>query len=166
VSPLLVLGRVVGAHGVRGWLKIHSFTDPPEALLDYQPWVLRAANGLSSRCTVREAEFDGQRIRVALQGIDDRNAAELLRGQEIAVARGALPPVKDKEYYQQDLLGFEVCNLEGVRLGQLSHFVDGTSQPTMAVTGEHERWVPAMPPYLRRVDLVARQVVVDWPAAD
>ena len=168
-APRVVLGRVVAAHGIRGWLRVMSFTEPPEALLDYRHWLLTRADGSEQPCELRDAEFDGRHVRVALAGIVDRNAAELLRGCEVSVPRAELPAPAAQEYYQQDLLGFEVCNLEGVRLGVLSHFVGGTAQPLMAVRAggdadAREVWIPAVPRHLRRVELAARRLVVDWPS--
>jgi 16S rRNA processing protein RimM len=160
----VVLGRVVAAHGIRGWLRVMSYTDPPDALLDYQRWLLTRADGTETPYELRDAEFDGRHMRVALAGVDDRNAAELLRGCDVAVLRSELPPAAEREYYQQDLLGFEVRNLEGAGLGVLSHFVEGAAQPLMVVQGARELWIPAVPLHLKRVDLAARQVVVDWPA--
>lgn len=161
----VVLGRVSAAHGIRGWLRVASYTEPPEALLDYPRWLLRRADGTEVPYELRDAESGGgPHMRVALTGVDDRNAAELLRGCDIAVPRSELPPANEREYYQQDLLGFEVVNLEGVKMGVLSHFVDGAAQPLMAIKGARELWIPAVPLHLKRVDLAARTVVVDWPS--
>lgn len=163
-GPLVVLGRVAAAHGIRGWLKVASYTEPPDALLEYPRWWLRRPDGSEHAYELEDAQFDGRLLRVALAGVEDRNAAELLRGCDIAVPRSELPPAEDKEYYQQDLLGFEVKNLEGETLGTLSHFVGGAAQPLMAVRGAREVWIPAVPEHLKRVDLAARQLVVDWPS--
>ena len=161
----VVLGRVSAAHGIRGWLRVASYTDPPEALLEYPRWLLTRSDGSETLYEPRDAEFDGgPHMRVALAGVEDRNAAELLRGCDIAVLRSELPATKSREYYQQDLLGFEVVNLEGVNLGVLSHFVDGAAQSLMAIRGARELWIPAVPLHLKRVDLAARRVVVDWPS--
>jgi 16S rRNA processing protein RimM len=158
---MVVLGRVATAHGIKGWLRVVSYTDPTDALLEYPCWRLLSGSG-ETQYRLRNAEVSGRGLRVQLAGIDDRNAAELLRGCEIAVLRSELPPTRKREYYQQDLLGFEVLDLGGRRLGVLSHFIDGAAQPMMAVTGAKEIWVPAVPTHLKRVDLAARTVVVDW----
>ena len=158
-----VLGQVAGAHGIQGWVRVRSFTDPPQALLDYAGWQLRNAAGECRSCELEDASFDGRVLRVALVGVEDRNAAEALRGFEIVVQRAALPPTAEREYYQSDLLGFSVENLAGKVLGTLSHFVDGGAQPLMVVRGAGELWIPATPPYLHRVQLAERRVVVDWP---
>lgn len=161
----VVLGRVSAAHGIRGWLRVASYTDPPEALLEYPRWFLSRPDGPETAYELRDAQIDGgPHMRVALAGVDDRNAAELLRGCDIAVPRSELPPAAEREYYQQDLLGFEVVNLEGANLGVLGHFVDGAAQPLMVVKGARELWIPAVPMHLKRVDLAGRRVVVDWPS--
>jgi 16S rRNA processing protein RimM len=161
-EALLVLGAVTGAHGIQGWLRVRSFTEPPQALLEYPHWQLRSAGGHLTNCELEDASFDGRTLRVALVGIEDRNAAEALRGREIVVPRSAMPPTAEREYYQHDLLGFVVENLDGVRLGTVSHFLDGVAQPMMAVVGERETWIPAVPLHLRRVLLDERRIVVDW----
>jgi 16S rRNA processing protein RimM len=163
-DTLLVLGAITGAHGIQGWLRVRSFTDPPQALLDYPDWQLRGAGGELRSCELEDATFDGRTLRVALVGVGDRNVAETLRGMEIVVPRSAMPPTAEREYYQNDLLGFAVENLDGVQLGTVSHFLEGVAQPMMAVTGERETWIPAVPLHLRRVLLNERRIVVDWPS--
>ena len=159
----MVLGRVAGAHGIRGWLRVMSFTEPEEALLDYSPWQLRSADGNQQAYAVRDAAVAGRVLRVALEGIDDRNAAERLNGCEIVVARSALPAAGEREYYQHDLVGCRVVNTDGAELGELMHFAEGAASPLMVIKGRVERWIPAAPPHLRRVNLAERLVVVDWP---
>jgi 16S rRNA processing protein RimM len=80
----------------------------------------------------------------------------------VGVPRGELPARAAKDFYRADLIGCEVVNLAGVRLGILQHFVEIPAHALMVVRGEREHWVPAVPRHLRRVDLQARQVVVDW----
>jgi len=159
----IVVGRIAAAHGIRGWLRVVSYTEPPEALLGYHGWRLRHADGAETDCEPRDAEWDGRTLRLALQGVEDRNAAERLRGCEILVRRSTLPPPGAREHYQEDLVGCEVRNEAGVVLGTLLQFVETASTAVMVVRGEREYWIPAAPPHLQRVDLELRQVLVDWP---
>lgn len=159
----IVVGRIAAAHGIRGWLKVVSYTEPPEALLGYRGWRLRHADGAEMDCQPRDAEWDGRFLRVALHGVDDRNAAEGLRGCEVLVRRAELPRPGAREHYQEDLLGCEVRNQAGVLLGTLQQFVDAPTAAVMVVRGEREYWIPAAPPHLRRVELEQRRVLVDWP---
>jgi 16S rRNA processing protein RimM len=97
--------------------------------------------------------------------VDNRAAAEALRGASIGVTRDALPPPGERQFYQVDLIGLAVRNLEGVELGTVLHFMDTPGNAVMVVGGEREQyWLPATPRHLRSVDLTAGQIVVDWPA--
>jgi len=159
----LTLGQIVGAHGVRGNVKVRSFTDPPEALLDNEEWTLVRGDGRRIEVEVQDASMHKDQLRVALSGIEDRNAADALRGTWVLIAREQLPPPGEREHYRDDLEGFDVVNLEGAQLGRLSHFVDLPTGPVMVVRGATEHWVPAGPPHLRRVERAEKRLVVDWP---
>ena len=164
-SPALIQLGVVGApFGVRGWIKLRSHTDPPERLLDHRS--LRIGRGSVWRDYRVEARGrSGGALTVKLAGVEDRDQAQALRGAEVCVPRSELPPRDDKDFYRADLIGCEVVNLAGVGLGVVQHFVETPAQALMVVRGEREYWVPAVPQHLRRVDLTARRVVVDWDAA-
>jgi 16S rRNA processing protein RimM len=157
------LGRVVGAAGLRGGLKVRSYTDPPENLLGHKVWELADSEGRRAPYTVTEATFDGRWIRARLAGVDDRDAAELLRGSDIEVPRAALPPTAAREYYREDLVGLLVRTRSGAELGRVSHFIEAPAEPVMVVQGVREHWVPAVPRHLRRVDLERGEIEVDWP---
>ena len=104
----------------------------------------------------------GGQLTAKLSGVNDRDQAQALRGAKVSVPRSELPQRDDKDFYRADLIGCDVVNLAGVRLGSVKHFVETPAQVLMVVRGEQEYWVPAIPRHLRRVDLQARQVVVDW----
>lgn len=161
-SPALIELGVVGApFGVRGWVKLRSYTEPPERLLQHRDLQLRL--GCDWRLYRIEASGrSGGQLTVKLVGINDRDAALALRGSPVGVPRGDLPARAANEFYRADLIGCEVVNLAGVRLGILQHFVEIPAHALMVVHGEREHWVPAVPQHLRRVDLQARQIVVDW----
>ena len=163
-SPMMILGRIGAPHGIRGWLRVQSFAEPPEGLFEHQPWRLKFADGRVESFKVLETSGAGTAWRVALEGIVDRTAAQRLTGCLIEVDRGDLPALAAREHYREDLVGFEVVNREGVRLGRLHGFVDAPAGPLMVVVGERERWLPAQPPSLRRVRAEEREIDVDWPA--
>lgn len=161
----ILVGRFVGAFGVRGEVKLESFTDPKKTILRYQPWVLRDAQG-------RERVLEGARGRETAKGIvasiadvQDRDAAEALRGTEVWVAREALPPPQPGEYYWVDLEGLRVANLDGVDFGVVSHLFSTGANDVVAVHGERERLIPfVMPEYITAIDFEARTITVDWDA--
>jgi 16S rRNA processing protein RimM len=161
-SPALIELGVVGApFGVRGWVKLRSYTEPPERLLQHRDLQLRLGSAWRPYRIEASGRSGGQ-LTVKLVGIEDRDAAQALRGAAVGVPRGDLPARGAKDFYRADLIGCEVVNLAGVRLGILQHFVEIPAHVLMVVRGEREHWVPAVPRHLRRVDLQARQVVVDW----
>jgi 16S rRNA processing protein RimM len=159
----LTLGQVVSAHGVRGWLKVNSFTAPPEALLEHGSWHLVSASGQVQDEVLVAGDAYRDQLRVQLEGVNDRDEALALAGCWVQVERKSLPEPAPREHYREDLIGLQVVNAEGVQLGTVSHFVELPAGAVMVVRGAREHWVPASPPHLRRVDLSAGQVLVDWP---
>lgn len=160
------MGRIGAPFGVKGWVHVDSHTDPPDGLLNYPEWVLRSAKGECTARKVAEYRVNGDKLVVRLDGTDDRDGAAALRGAVIEIDREALPPPGERQYYQADLLGLPVRNTDGVELGTVRHFVDGPAGPLMVVQGAQgrEHWVPAVPRHLRRIDLAAGTILVDWPA--
>jgi 16S rRNA processing protein RimM len=163
-GALIELGVVGAPFGVRGWVKLRSHTDPPERLLEHRSLQLRLG-GAWRAYRIEASGRSGGQVTVKLVGVEDRDAAAALKGAMIGVPRSELPPREDKDFYRADLIGCEVTNLEGERLGVVSHFVEIPAHALMVVRGEKEYWVPAVPQHLRRVDLQARRIIVDWDAA-
>ena len=162
-SALIQLGMVGAPYGVRGWIKLRSHTDPPERLLDHRN--LRIGQGSAWQSYRIEASGrSGGALTVKLSGVGDRDQAQALRGAQVCVPRSELPQRDDKDFYRADLIGCEEVNLEGVGLGLVRHFLETPAQVLMVVRGTREFWIPAVPQHLRRVDLQARRVVVDWNA--
>jgi len=184
-SSLIELGVVGAPFGVRGWVKLRSFTDPPDRLLQHRSLQLRVG-GSWVAYKIEASGRSGGQLTAKLEGINDRDQAGGLRGAQIGVPRADLPRRDDKDFYRADLIGCEVVNLAGRYLGKVQHFVETPAQVLMVVRGgeaapgqtessgakessdakespgSKEYWVPAVPLHLRRVDLTARRVVVDW----
>lgn len=159
----MVLGHIGGAHGIQGWTRVSSYTDPPERLLDYKVWRLRRRDQQDLlEMRVAQGHWDGKQLRARFEGIDDRTAAEVLNGCEVLVWRTELPATAPGEYYQADLIGCRVINLAGVELGTVAYFVEA-AQTVMVVQGSGEHWIPAGPPHLKTVRLDEREIEVDWP---
>jgi len=160
-SALIQLGFVGAPFGVRGWIKLRSHTDPPERLLEHRQ--LHIGQGAAWQSYRIEASGrSGGALTVKLAGIEDRDQAQALRGAQVCVPRSELPQRDDRDFYRADLIGCEVVNLDGASLGNVQHFIESPAQVLMVVRGTREFWIPAVPQHLRRVDLQARRVVVDW----
>ena len=162
-SALIQLGFVGAPFGVRGWIKLRSHTDPPERLLDHRSLRI-GRNGVWQSYRIEASGRSGGALTVKLMGIEDRDQAQALRGAEVCVPRSELPQRDDRDFYRADLIGCDVVNLDGVDLGVVQHFLETPAQVLMVVRGAREFWIPAVPQHLRRVDLQARRVVVDWKA--
>jgi 16S rRNA processing protein RimM len=160
------LGRLGAPYGIKGWIHVASHTDPPQGLLEYREWGLRLPSGERLTRRLVQGRAHSGRLIAQLEGVKDREEAAALTGAVVEVDRAALPPLGEREYYRADLVGFSVRNLEGAELGSVSHFVDTPSGALMVTQapGGCEHWVPAVPKHLRRVDLTARTILVDWPA--
>ncbi|HEY0335557.1 MAG TPA: ribosome maturation factor RimM [Stenotrophomonas sp.] len=159
----ILLGRIVGAFGVRGEAKLESWTEPRPAIFRYQPWILRSPDGQERELSGVRGRESGKHLTAVLPGIEDRDAVEALRGTEIYVPRSALPPPQPDEYYWVDLEGMAVRNLEGVDFGTVSHLFSTGANDVVVVRGDRERLIPfVQPEYVQSVDFQAGQIVVDW----
>lgn len=152
------LGRVVGAFGIRGWIRVFSHTDPPEGILRYRTWTLAGRDW-----KVLEGQAHGGAVVAALAGLEDRDAAAALRDAVIEVPRAALPRAGRGEFYWTDVLGSEVVSASGAKLGTLSSVTSNGAQDVMVVTGERERLIPfVVGPIVKGVDAKAKRIVVEW----
>jgi len=158
----VVLGRVGAPHGVRGWVKVFSYTDPPEAIASYGELSLVRSGGEPRRARVLESKRAGQAIAVRLEGVETREAAQALTNAEIRVERGALPPTAPGEVYWHDLVGLEAVNREGAPLGRVTGFMEMPAHPLIVLEGERQRLVPLVPERLLAVDLAAGRVTLEW----
>ena len=158
----VVLGRVSGLFGVRGWVKLYSFTRPPENLLGYRELTL-GADASGPQLTLEEGRRHGKTLIARFAGIDDREAAALLVGQELSVDRAELPETEGDEYYWADLTGLEVRNREGVVLGRVAGLLGTGANDVLVVRGDRERLVPFVQgQYVLEVDLDGGRMTVDW----
>lgn len=159
----VLLGRVVGAFGVRGDVRLESWTEPRLAIFNYQPWIFVASDGEQSPLSGVRGRDTGKHLIANLPGVDDRDAAEALRGSEIYVERSALPPPAADEYYWVDLEGLRVDTVDGMALGVVSHLFATGANDVLVVRGQRERLIPFLQPdVIRSVDFQAGRIVVDW----
>jgi 16S rRNA processing protein RimM len=155
------MGRVAAPYAVKGWIKIQTFTEHLDSLLDYPVWQVGKAGKWRSHA-VLEAKVHGQSLLAHLEGLDDRDAAEAISGWEIAVTRAELPAAEEDEYYWRDLIGYQVVNLAGETLGRLEGFLEAGAHDVMRVKGEKDHLIPFTAPIVERVEQDAGRIVVDW----
>ena len=169
------MGRVTGAYGVRGWVRVKTFTESPETLIEYRQWWL-TGRGHESLRRVIEARMHGGSPIARLEGVDTREQAEGLIGNDVAIPRDELPEIADDEVYWSDLVGCDVVNRNGVRLGRVAEVQGLAAHPVMRVVDESaagagnegmqrttvEHLIPCVPAYLLGIDLEANRIDVDW----
>lgn len=157
----VVLGRIGAPFGVQGWVKVTSYTDPPEGIVDFPSWELVRA-GRSERRAVLDWKRAGRAVAVQLDGVVTREQAQALTGTEVQVGRDELPPTGPGEFYWHDLLGLETVNRAGEPLGRIDQILELPAHPVLVLKGDRERLVPLVPERLVAVDLAAGRVTLDW----
>jgi 16S rRNA processing protein RimM len=162
---MVVMGKVVGAQGILGWVKVQTFTEYLDSLLDYDTWYV--GNEQEWRpLEVLEANVHGGRVLIAkLQGIVDRTAAEKYKGLLIAVPRAELPEKEEGEYYWSDLIGLTVENLQGEVFGTVDSLLETGANDVLVVKGESgEKLIPFIDSVIQQVSLKDKTIWVDWQA--
>jgi len=154
------IGHISGVHGIRGWVKIHSLTDPREAIFDYQPWLLGESR---DEARITQGKKHGKHLIAMLENVSDRDQAESLVNRSIAVYRDQFPELPEGEFYWTDLLGFSVHLEDGTELGTIEKMLATGAHDVMVVQGERERLIPFVQrQYVKSVSLDDAIVVVDW----
>ena len=169
VEDLIVLGKITSVHGVRGEVKIYSFTDPIDNLLGYPAWTLKR-DGEVKQVELVSGRLQGKILVAKLKGLDDREVARTFAGFDICVPRALLPDLYDGEYYWHQLEGLKVIDLQGQLLGRLDHLLETGSNDVMVVKpcpgslDDRERLLPYTEQCVQKVDLAAGEMRVDWDA--
>ncbi|MGB1201571.1 MAG: ribosome maturation factor RimM [Cognaticolwellia aestuarii] len=165
----VTLGKVGAVYGIKGWLKIHSFTDDQEAILDYFPWSLKLGNKIQS-VEITDWRKHNNGIVVKVAGIDDRDIAQKLVGSEIFVSEDALSDLPEGEFYWRDLIGMTVVTDKGYDLGQVSDIMETGANDVLVVKanlkdgfGKKERLIPyLMDQVILSISTENKQICVDW----
>ncbi len=152
------LGKIIGVHGLAGWLKVHSYCEPREQLFEHRTLTIgeTAIDGYRGKVS-------GKRLLIRLDGYEDRTAVEPFVGQVLWVDREQLPQPAPGEYYWSDLEGLQVINTQGETLGRIDHLMATGANDVMVVKGMVDTLIPFVQgQYVKSVDLVAGVVTVDW----
>ncbi len=160
----VLLGRISGVFGLKGWVKVFSFTDPRKAILDYQPWLLGPQQ---KAVRVLQGQPHGKTLIAALPGVTTPEQAQALVGQEIWVPRADLPSAGERTWYWSDLEGLLVRNREGIDLGVVSQLLETGANDVLVVQGERQRLIPfVLDQVVQEVNLVEKRLLVDWHEED
>ena len=172
-ADAIEVGRIADAWGIKGWFKVLPYSASPEALFSSKRWyLLPSEKGAKTftgthKLVIKEAKEHSDTVVATAQDVDDRSAAEALRGARIFIARSSFPTAEKDEYYWVDLIGLNVVNREGIALGSVKELLSTGAQTVLVMEFEqdgkpHERMIPFVSAYVDDVDLAARRITVDW----
>lgn len=170
VQGTLIIGRITAVFGVRGWVKVMSFTEQPEKIFDYQPWLVDKQGGQQA-IEVAEWKVHGDGLLARLKGIDDRDIAREWCQLDIRIGQEVLPGLQESDYYWHQLQGLVVYSLYGdsiQRLGKVSSMLETGANDVIVVTGDaesidqNERLIPYAKQYVTNIDLDAQKIDVVW----
>ena len=177
------VGRIVDAWGLKGWIKVQPFAADPQALFSSRRWFLlpsekvgpmrpAGAAAIPSLLKITQVKDHGDVVVALAQEVPDRSAAEALRGARVSIGRASFPSTYPDEYYWVDLIGLNVVNREGERLGTVTGLIDTGPHSVLRVAPEivpagvsaqeAERLIPFVGAYVDEVSLERRLITVDW----
>lgn len=159
----IVVGEISGVFGIKGWVKVYSFTEPRENILNYSPWILRKGSDVKT-FEVLDGNLQGKAVVASLAGITDRDVAAGLGGYEIVIDSALLPEPEEGEYYWRDLIGLKVETEQGVALGVVDYLLEtGANDVLVVKAGEKERLIPFLQgQFVKKIDLESGLMIVDW----
>lgn len=155
------MGRIAIPYGVKGWMKIQTFTEAVDTLADYAEWYVKRGNDWQLY-TVANAKLHTKSLVAELVGVHDRDQALALKGCEIAVLSDTLPEPAEDEYYWSDLIGLAVVNARGDAFGVVEKILEAGAHDVLVVKGANEHLIPFVGHIVQKVDLVAKTIMVDW----
>ena len=157
------MGQIVGSFGLKGWVKVKSFAETPDSLGVFPTWIVSTKDGWRD-IALEDFEVHSKGPVAKLQGVDDRDGADALRGAQVAVTREDLGEAEEGTLYWVDLVGLEVVDEEGGRLGEVEGLFETGETSVLVVKGAKERLIPFVPQYVKSVDREAGRITVHWKA--
>lgn len=162
---MVVMGRIVAAQGLLGWVKVQAFTEHLDTLIDYDTWQIGNDNHPWQEVQILECKLHTKVLVAKLDGINDRTAAEKCKGLLVAVPRSSLPKEGADEYYWSDLIGMSVFNLENEYLGKVDHLLDMGANDILCVQNDKvEVLIPFLKHVIQQVNQQEKLIRVDWQA--
>lgn len=171
-EDLVLVGYISGAYGLNGWVRVRPYSADADALLNAKTWWLDKPEFRD--VAMMQAKIHSGDVVAQLMGVADRDAAEALKGATVQIPRSHFPALSDNEFYWVDLIGLEVENLQGVRLGQVSDMMDNGAHPILRVAvspstevvddkaAPRELLIPFVDQFVITVDRTAKKITVDW----
>jgi 16S rRNA processing protein RimM len=161
LDDLVCVGHILGAQGIKGWVRIFSNTSPRDNIVNYSPWIIE--QGDERKVVSITGRSQGKNVIARLEGCEDRSAAEALTGCQILIRPEQLPGLQAGDYYWSDLIGLQVESLQGESLGVVASMIETGADDVMVLSGDRERLIPfVIDDIVHEVDLEGKRLVVDW----
>ena len=161
-SNHVVLGCFASAYGVRGWVRVNSYTTPKENLLNYPVWQTKHDKQIES-IKISRSKFHSNQLIIKIDGCDDRETAKTYTNCPIMINRTELPTLPENEYYWTDLIGLSVITKEGINLGRVDSLIEtGSNDVLIVIDEEQERLLPYTNQVIISINLADKIMVVDW----
>jgi 16S rRNA processing protein RimM len=160
----ILVGKISNPHGIKGWIKVISFTDPIENILSYKKWTISDNETEKTYC-LEDSRIQGNKIVIKLEGVNNRDDADLLKNLQIEINRSDLPELEENSYYWEDLVDFNVIDIKGNPVGKVdSLFRTGSNDVLVIINETKERLlVPfIMEEVIKYVDLAKELISIDW----
>jgi len=164
-DDFIEMGKISGHFGVKGWLKVYSYSEPMEQILNYKKWFLQK-NKQWQVYNIEQGRRQGKTVVVKLAGFDSNEQAAVLIGQKIAIQHQQLPKKSKQDYYWVELIGLDVYNQDNIYFGQVKRLFETGSNDVMEVeTAEESRLIPYIEDQvIQQIDLKKNRIEVDWDA--
>ena len=164
IPEMIIMGRIIGAQGILGWVKIKTYTEFAENLTDYKTWWLGSDDGKWQKVGVEKFAVQSKGLIAKFPGCEDRTAAEAYRSLLIAIPRNLLPPQPEDEFYWSDLIGLAVENVAGEQLGIVESLMDTGANQVLCVrmANKKELLIPFIASAIKQVSLADKKICVDW----
>ena len=161
LDELVCVGHILGAQGIKGWVRVFSNTSPRDNIVKYSPWIIEQGDEL--KAVSISGRSQGKNVVAQLEGCENRSAAEALTGCRILINPAQLPDLQPGEYYWSDLIGLQVESLQGEPLGVVASILETGADDVLVLSGERERLIPfVIGEIVHEVDLERQRLVVDW----
>jgi len=160
----ILVGKISNPHGIKGWVKVISFTDPIENILSYKKWTISDNQTEKTYC-LEDSRIQGNKIVIKLEGVNNRDDAELLKNLQIEVNRSDLPKLDENSYYWEDLVDFNVIDINGMHVGKVDSLFRTGSNDVLVIINETKQrlLVPfIMEEVIKYVDLDKELISIDW----
>ena len=154
----ILIGKISGCFGIKGWVKVFSYSNPRENICTYKDWLI---DGTLFKSV--QSKKHGKNIVAKLKDVDSIEEAQMFIGQKIEITEQQLPKIKNDEYYWNDLIGLDVSNTNGISFGEIVNLMETGVNDVLIVKGNRERLIPFLiPETVLNVDLENKTMLVDW----